>query len=264
MRLGVLLIAITCAGWTQSRETNPFQSEKDVAEGRRLYSFYCVFCHGMDGASGRGARLATTFRRHGSSDQDQFRVILNGVSGTEMSGHWLEEDDIWKILAFVRTLERSATASAEGCDPAGGDAVRGRALFFGKGGCLKCHSATIDGRPQGSGRLGPDLTYMGATRTRRHLRESLLDPDKDIARQYRQVRIVTGSGETQRGLILNEDEYTVHIMNPSERILSFRKADLNKLEPLTSSFMPSYRQALSAQQLEDLLSFTCALRGGGK
>ena len=60
------LLFIACASWAQSRETNPYTSPKDVTEGRRLYSLFCVFCHGMDGASGRGARLASTFRRHGT------------------------------------------------------------------------------------------------------------------------------------------------------------------------------------------------------
>lgn len=245
----------------QTRETNPFTSEKDAAEGKRLYSFYCVFCHGMDGASGRGARLASTFRRHGTSDRDQFRVIANGVPGTEMSGHWLEEDEIWKILAFVRTLERSVTASTAGCDGASGNAARGRTVFFGKGGCLNCHSAAIDGKSQGRGRLGPDLTYSGATRTREHLRESLVEPDKAVARQWRQARVLARSGETFRGLILNEDEYTVHIMDTREQVRSFEKADLRLLETPAQSLMPSYRTALSAAELDDLLSYMCTLRG---
>src|SRR3954470_9131383 len=146
--LALVLAAGAC--WAQSTETNPFTSPKDAAEGRRLYALFCVFCHGMDGASGRGARLASTFRRHGTADRDQYRVIADGVSGTEMSGHFLGEEEIWKILSFVRTLERSATASVAVCDARTGDAAAGRKLFFGKGACLSCHSATIDGRVQGS------------------------------------------------------------------------------------------------------------------
>jgi putative heme-binding domain-containing protein len=263
MRLAALLLVVCAvAAKAQSRETNPFRSDKDVAEGRQLYALFCVFCHGMDGASGRGARLATTFRRHGSSDQDQFRVILNGVPGTEMSGHWLDEDEIWKILAFVRTLERSATASGESCDAGSGDAARGRAVFFGKGACLKCHSATIGGKPQGSGRLGPDLTYAGATRTREQLRESLVDPDKAAPPKYRRASVTAKSGESHTGIVISQDEYTVHLMTAGEKILSFRKAELQRVEISKASFMPSYRTALSPAEMEDLLTFTCTLRGG--
>ena len=261
LRTGALALLSFSALWAQSRETNPYTSEKDVAEGRRLYALFCVFCHGMDGASGRGARLASTFRRHGTSDRDQYRVIANGVSGTEMAGHYLDEEEIWKILSFVRTLERSVTAANTACESTPGDAREGRKLFFGKGACLSCHSASIDGRAQGSGRLGPDLTYAGATRTRAHLKESLLDPTKAIAPAYRQVRIVTQTGETRGGLVMNEDEYTIHVMEPGDRIRSFRKATLKTIQRVDESFMPSYRSTLSPKETEDLLSYMCTLRG---
>ncbi|HTM49185.1 MAG TPA: c-type cytochrome [Bryobacteraceae bacterium] len=263
IRCFVLLLAAS-ASWAQSRETNPYTSPKDVAEGRRLYALFCVFCHGMDGASGRGARLASTFRRHGSSDRDQYRVIADGVSGTEMSGHFLGEEEIWKILAFVRTLERSVTASAAVCEARPGDAAAGRKLFFGKGACLSCHSATIDGRVQGSGRLGPDLSFLGATRARDHLAESLTDPDRAVAGAYRQVRMVTRSGESVTGIRLSEDEYTVHLMIRGEQIRSFLKADLKSLERPAESFMPSYRTVFSAREMDDITSYLCTLKGGPK
>src|SRR5437879_95845 len=41
-------------------------------------------------ASGRGARLATSYRRRGTSDRDEFRVISGGVPGTEMAGSFPE------------------------------------------------------------------------------------------------------------------------------------------------------------------------------
>ena len=140
MRLAILLFAAgtLCA---QTRGSNPFTSEKDTAEGKRLYGFYCVVCHGMDGTSGRGARLASSYRKHGSSDREMFRTIADGVPGTEMSGHWIEEDEIWKIISFVWVLERSATGKAAGCEAGPGDAARGKALFTGKGGCAGCHAA---------------------------------------------------------------------------------------------------------------------------
>ena len=263
IRCLVLLLAASTS-WAQSRDTNPYTSARDVAEGRRLYALFCVFCHGMDGASGRGARLASTFRRHGASDRDQYRVIADGVSGTEMSGHFLGEEEIWKILAFVRTLERSATASVAVCEARTGDPAAGRKLFSGKGACLSCHSATIDGRAQGTGRLGPDLTYVGATSTRDHLAESLVDPDRSIAPAYAQVRVVTRSGESVAGIRLNEDEYTLHLMVRGEQIRSFLKADLKSIERPPESFMPSYRTVFSDREMDDMLSYLCTLKGGRK
>lgn len=96
----------------QKQDRNPYSSEKDVAEGRRLYLLSCRSCHGADGELGGNAtRLASKFRRHGSSDGEMFHVISNGVAGTAMPASHLDEASIWKVLAYVRTLE-SLTGNA--------------------------------------------------------------------------------------------------------------------------------------------------------
>jgi putative heme-binding domain-containing protein len=236
--------------WGQSRDTNPFTSAKDIAEGRKLYSYYCVFCHGMDGVSGRGAQLASAYRKHGSSDREMYRTIADGVPGTEMSGHWLEEDEIWKILSFVRVLEKSAAARPTGCEPGPGDAVRGKALFRGKGGCLACHHP--------ASRLGPDLSSIGASHSRAHLRDSITHPAKEISRRYRVVSVKMKTGEAARGLLLNQGEYTVHLLDSQERIRSFARPDLADVAFPRESLMPSFRDALSTGELDDLVAYLCA------
>ena len=42
----------------RTHETNPMSSQEDFEEGRRLYRLNCGVCHGMEGKTGRGARLA--------------------------------------------------------------------------------------------------------------------------------------------------------------------------------------------------------------
>jgi putative heme-binding domain-containing protein len=233
MRTLVCLVSLALLAAAQSREKNPFQTEAAIAEGRRLYGFYCVFCHGMDGASGRGARLASEYRRHGISDLEVFRVIANGVSGTEMSAHLIPEDDIWKIISFVRTLEASVHARSNACAFETEAAKRGRAIFLGKGGCLSCHSAVLDGRPRGSGRLGPDLTFIGATQARGHLRESLVDPAKQVSARYRTTKVSLNNGSSYQGFLLNEDEYTIHL-GPAVLIAWAQPISSRSLLPIAS------------------------------
>lgn len=254
--MAVLVFAACVRG--QIRETNPFPLTDTVAmgKGKQLYSFYCVFCHGMDGISGRGAQLASSYRKHGSSDREMYRTIADGVPGTEMSGHFLEEDEIWKILLFVRQLEQSVGKSGQGCGAGAGDADRGSALFRGKAGCHACHGKTS--------RLGPDLTGVGATRSREHLRESILNPDKEISRRFRTAMVKTRAGESVRGLLMNEDEYTVHVMDTSERIRSFRRVDLIEVSMLKESLMPSYTGKITVNEMNDLLAYLCTTPGGSK
>jgi mono/diheme cytochrome c family protein len=132
-RLIPAICALSCFA-----QTNPYTlaDKEALAKGKQLYGYYCVFCHGMDGVSGRGAQLASAYRKHGSTDREMFRVIADGVPGTEMSGHWIEEDEIWKILLFVRQFEQNATA--KNCATGEGDATKGAALFAGS--CRNCHN----------------------------------------------------------------------------------------------------------------------------
>ncbi|MFN7933992.1 MAG: c-type cytochrome [Bryobacteraceae bacterium] len=252
----VLLLLLGCAALlpAQSRDTNPFTSAKDLAEGKRFYRFYCINCHGLDGASGRGARLATKTHRVGNSDRELYQVIANGISGSEMPGHWLDEDTIWKILTFVRTLESS---SKELCSFDADAAARGQKLVAAIG-CLGCHSL----REQGSGRMGPDLSTMGASRSREHLKESLVKPNAQVAEKWRMVSVSSPSG-VKRGVLLNEDGYTVHLLEPSGRITSLYKQQADSAPRSKESSMPAYDK-LPANQIEDMVSFLCSCRGGSR
>ena len=93
----------------QKNDRNPFTSATDIESGHKLYNVHCRTCHGASGERGdRAAKLASTFRRYGSSDREMFQTISNGVPGTGMPGFYGDEAAVWKILAFVRTLEAGA------------------------------------------------------------------------------------------------------------------------------------------------------------
>ena len=112
-------------------------------------------------------------------------------------------------------------------DPSGtpvkvGTPERGKALFAGKGACATCH------RVNGSGpRTAPDLSDIGALRTAGALQRSLVDPTSAMIPINRPVRIVTKDGRTIRGRRLNEDTYTVQLIDDKEQLVSLIKADLN-------------------------------------
>ncbi len=237
----------------QQHQTNPFTSFEDIAEGRRLYRLDCVNCHGMEGASGRGARLASKFRRYGSADREMFRTISNGVPGTEMPGLWRDEEAVWKILAFVRTLEARA---ADACVAEAGDTARGREVFVQKGSCQACHAIGM-----GGGRLGPDLTAVGARLSVEHLRESLAEPDEQIPYSHRTVRATGRDGRAYEGVLLNEDGYTLHLIDRQETIHSLSKADLQQVEHPPKSLMPAYGDLLGQEETDDLLAYLCGLTG---
>ena len=75
----------------------------------------------------------------------------------------------------------------------------------------------------------------------------------------RPVRITTRDGKTFRGRRLNEDTYTVQIIDDQERLLTFIKSDLRELEVSTKSTMPP-ATALSSEELSDIVAYLLTLK----
>jgi cytochrome c oxidase cbb3-type subunit III len=234
-------------------DKNPHTTPADVARGKQYFLGHCAFCHGPAGEGGRGVNLTTGQYRMGGSDSELFRTIRRGIDGTEMPGSGLSQPELWKIVAYVRSLAVSAPEKASG------DPVAGRAVYEGKGACTQCH--WVDRR---GGILGPDLSEIGLRRALRFLRESLTDPDKHIADDYRTFSVVTSAGEKIVGIKLNEDEYTIQIRDTKQNMRSFRKADLKDVRRETRSLMPAYRTALTDKEIENLVAYLSSLRGKSK
>jgi cytochrome c oxidase cbb3-type subunit III len=130
-----------------------------------------------------------------------------------------------------------------------GDPANGKLIFEGKGNCTGCH------RIEGNGsHFGPDLSEIGA-RSPEQLQTSILDPDAEIAPANRICRVVSKNGATAVGRLLNEDTFSLQMIDKSERLLSFQKADLREFTFETKSPMPSFKDKLSAQELADVIAY---------
>lgn len=138
-----------------------------------------------------------------------------------------------------------------------GDPARGREIFFGnKAGCSACHS--IEG--QGA-RVGPDLSKIGAIRTRRDLLEALALPSSSLARGYESYLVTTDEGRTFHGMIQRETPHAIWLRTSdrSEHKLSRDQIDALELSP--QSIMPQgLMNLLDAQEQSDLLAYLSSLR----
>ena len=140
--------------------------------------------------------------------------------------------------------------------PARGNAVRGQTLFEEKGNCMSCHRVTGRGS-----RVAPDLSDIGAIRAPDALERSLIDPTASMLPINRYVRAVTRDGKVITGRRLNEDTYTVQLIDTQERLASLAKADLREFTVLKTSAMPSFKDKLSRAELDDLVAFLRTLKG---
>jgi len=132
---------------------------------------------------------------------------------------------------------------------------RGVAVFTGKGECLSCHEV----RGHGS-RLGPNLSEIGARSTRTELLNSLLEPNPQSSPQYRLYQIVTKDGARYSGKLLNQDLLSLQMLDSKGRLLSFKRSDVVENKFVLPPPMPSYRNKLSDEEMEDLVAFLLALK----
>ena len=77
------------------------------------------------------------------------------------------------------------------------------------------------------------------------------------------VRLVTRDGATITGRLLNQDIFTVQLLDSKEQLRSVARSDLRELTFIDKSPMPSYREKLSSQEMTDLVSYLVSLQGGG-
>jgi putative heme-binding domain-containing protein len=225
----------------------------DLAEGRELYRLRCAECHGGEGEGGRGPNLAAGVFYHGDTDSDLSRTIQNGITGTEMPGFAGSELRTSQLVAFIRSLNRAARTSELPGDP-----VRGEGLFRASD-CLSCHRLG----PEGSF-AGPDLNSVGSRRSLRHLRDSLVDPSRDVRPHYRVASVVEVSGARARGFLLDEDRHTIQVLDLDGVLRSFSRQELASVETSRESIMPSYADVFDEGGLNDLISFLSTRRGGAR
>jgi putative heme-binding domain-containing protein len=221
----------------------PAQAPDRLDIGHKLFQKNCSACHGSEAKGGRGPDLTTGHRKYGSSDADVLNNILGGIPGTPMPAFPMPEGDGRAIVAWLHSL-RSAGPE----ERITGDALAGRTLFFGSAGCSQCHMFGGQG-----GRLGRNLSWIREEKNVTELKKAISDPDQGLRDGYRTAEVRTGEGSVIRGVIMNEDTFSLQMMDDHERLHMFWKADLREVTRPQPPLMPAPR--LSAAELDNLIAF---------
>lgn len=90
-----------------SLPVNPYsQSQVAIMQGRRLFVWFnCAGCHGTHGGGGMGPSLRDVDWRYGSDDAHIFSSIAEGRGqGMPAWGTRIPEDQIWKIVAYIKSM----------------------------------------------------------------------------------------------------------------------------------------------------------------
>jgi len=264
----VMAALVAAAPSAQAQPANPYSNNAAaVEEGRGLYNGSCTGCHGPNGAAGEiGPGLAIPGRSYArTSDAQIFDAIKHGIPATMMPAHQskLSDEQIWKITAYVKGLRGTAIDA-----PSPGDAARGEAVFWGKGDCGSCHM--VKGR---GSIIGPDLSNLASLRKTNSIIDALTKPNHRVygpggaqphnlapLPTYPVVRVTTQDGKQLRGVLRNEDSFSLQMMGLDQKLYLFDRATLKTIVREPGGLMPTdYDKRLSRPEFDDLLAFLTRL-----
>jgi quinoprotein glucose dehydrogenase len=139
----------------------------------------------------------------------------------------------------------------------GGDAEAGRHIFLHRAevSCLRCHKVAGQG-----GDVGPDLSGIGARQNREYLLESLVDPNRQIAKGYETVVLTTTKGKTVAGIVKAEDKDSVKLMTAEGKLVVVAKKDIDERQAGKSAMPEDVVKHLSRRELRDLVEFLANLK----
>ncbi len=261
----LLICCLALVSMTAAQDRNPFAGDSKAAHaGESEFRINCALCHGLGArGGGRGPDLTRAQKKHAHNDAEMFAIISNGIAGTAMpangtngQGVGMTDEEIWQIITYIRSVEVKAPAKPLG------DAAHGKQLFYGDANCSLCHM--VEGR---GGRVGPDLSAVGGSRTHaaivdsvrhpsHHLAWGLTESTKEFPQEYETVTVVTEDGKQIKGVALNEDNFSVQMIDQSEQIYLFDKSKLRSFEKNRTSLMPEYNQdLLPDKDLEDIVAY---------
>lgn len=268
---GVFVAALAMSTGTPGAQQHSY-TPQEIEEGRKLYDANCGRCHAETGAGVAGIELFRQIRRV-NSDDDLAKLIQSGIPGTAMPPSNFTTPQALSVVAYLRSMVGvtpgaspvAASGPGRGANAAlGGDPARGREIFTGKGGCTSCHRAEGAG-----GTTGPDLSRAGVGRGGRGpvqpvdpaaLERSILDPNADIAIPFRMYQVAPKTGAQVRGVLLNQDTFSVQLRDEAQNLRGFLKSDL-KDHGFLPSPMPSFKGRLTPQEVADVVSYLLTLKG---
>src|SRR5437868_1674987 len=117
---GLLVPIMAAFAQDKIATVNPFTSEADLKEGASLFSLHCSYCHGVRGEGGRGADLTAGVYRMGGKDPELWKTVRIGIPGTEMPAVRTTDDEVWKLVGWVKHLGSQGLSETATGDPVAG------------------------------------------------------------------------------------------------------------------------------------------------
>ncbi len=226
-------------------------------EGKEQFQRVCSGCHGVD---------VVTKMRYSKAD---WAGVVNDMVSRGAQGKKSELDAVVDYLgahfnkssappAEVKAPSTQMAAPSKAAQLTASEVAKGTELLD-KNGCFGCHRIGEKGS-----RVGPDLTAVGSDRSAEEIKQAIVAPDAEVLPENRGAYLVTKDGTTITGRLLNQDGFSVQIIDSNQELRSFLRKDLREYKIVDKGLMPSYSEKISGTNLEDLVQYLSSLKGSDK
>lgn len=244
--LGTMLFSRYAMGKVQAQRGN-------ANPGAQRFMEYCAGCHGADGRGGEKApSLVAPSNTASRSDSDLIQIVRDGTKGGMPPFAQIGDANIAAVVQFVRWLAGSAGSAGTPAEKAvTGDVDAGRALYFGKAQCSKCHLMRGKG-----GFMARNLTNYGRTRTADAILQSITNPDNPLVPSSQLVIVTSKTGQRITAVLRNEDAFTLALQTEDGRYHLLARSGVADVHYTERSLMPrDYTTRLSSKELNDIVGF---------
>ncbi len=170
-----------------------------------------------------------------------------------------------KSIDIQRSLQTRDSALSGTNDPVasfhealvGGDAERGAKVLNEKAevSCVRCHKINGQG-----GEVGPDLTGIGKRQDRRYLLESIVAPNKQVAKGFETLLIATDDGAVVSGIVKEDTETSLRLMTADGKLQTIPKDRIEEQKRGASAMPDDLVKHLSRSEIRDLVEYLSSLK----
>ncbi len=161
------------------------------------------------------------------------------------------------LVAYEASIDQKDPLAAFEITLAGGDAARGKNIFFrnGSANCQLCHKVGKRG-----GDAGPNLMGLASRQNASYILESIITPSAKLAPGYSPIAVTMKDGSVVSGMLMKNTDTEVVVRNPeTKKDTVCKKTDIANL-PTAMSTMPPLGAILKKDQIRDLIAYLSSLK----
>ncbi|MEL6105768.1 MAG: PVC-type heme-binding CxxCH protein [Planctomycetota bacterium] len=192
------------------------------------------------GVSKVAARAGIRAAKEPGRDAQPLIDALMPMSGLSMTA------SEWSPQRAAEIRELVATSG----DPARGELVYRRADLQ----CATCHAIGGVG-----GRVGPDMTSLGASAPADYIIESLFDPNAKIKENYHTINVLTDDGRVVSGIEVGRSEGVLRLRDATNKMIEIAEDEIVDTKPGKSLMPANLLDRIPQSDQLDLLSFLTRL-----